>query len=166
MRTNNRGLTLLEIMIAISLIGLITAGTSGVFLSFSNIANGAVDSGSAQRNAQIAIMHIQKNASLAASGFDPIDSFKNKVGYKIFGGNNIYFEPTLVRRYEFANNQIRYYPDDIIVVNHIQNCVFEVVDNVMLSVTITALDRNNNPETAYTTSTLVSATAAPSLPVY
>lgn len=170
----NNGVTLLELLIAMTLIILVMSLGSGVFLSFNNIAEGTITSSQAQRNAQIALMHIQKNICNAAGSFvidgNVSNNSGNSVEYRMYApdASDIYLEPNIVCRYEFYNGEIRFYPGNILVSNHISNCIFRKVqtDGVVLHIEITALNSNNDPNSAYTVDTRVEATAAASPAVF
>lgn len=143
MRTNS-GLTLLEVLIAISLLVLVIFAGSGIYLSGMNLSADAQYSAQAHRNAQVVMMHIEKTVRQSASEFDIRD-----------GGNRVIFNTYRSGQsdYVFSNETdlITYTPDishpgdHTVVFNHISNCTFNIIphDGVVLNVMVEAFDNNN-----------------------
>lgn len=167
-RNNKAGVTLIELLIAMSLTVVIMSAGGGFYLSFANMTNDAITSTQAQRNAHIALMHIENNIRNAASEFI-ING--NILKYRRYAGADIYSGPTIICEYEYNANlgQIvfRNPPNQIIVSNHIYGCSFSKYqdDGIVLQVEITARDNNDNPNSEYTLSTNIEAmnTASPSV---
>lgn len=170
---NNKGFTLLELLIAITLMLVVMSIGGGIYLGGANLASEMVDSSQAHRTAQLAFMHIQKNVRSAASNFS-IDSSGESVIYRRYSDTTeTYTSPSITTRYEFdsSSGELRYYsavPTTYEVVSsHIASCNFsvDITDGVVLSVEITALDNNNNPDTACTFSGQVETlyTASPAV---
>lgn len=160
----NRGVTLLEILLAISLLTLIIIAGGGICLSGMNLSVDAQYSAQAHRNAQIAMMHIEKNARKSASEFEIMDS-----------GRTVTFNAyrSLMRsRYAFSDDldSITYIPDilnptmNTIVFNHISSCDFNITpgDGVILDVAIEAFDNNNRARNICRLETSVEAAYASS----
>lgn len=171
------GFTILELLIALSLLILILSFGGGIYLSGDSLARAMVNFSQAHRNAQLALMHIEKNVRNAGSEFE-IELLTNgvRLRYLRYGGlTDIYTTPTIISEYLFDSTlgQIIYTPDistpdnSTLVSGHITNCSFDVVptDGVVLEVEVTALDNNDNPENSVTLSTQVQTalTASPSV---
>lgn len=173
----SKGVTILELLIALSLLILILSLGGGIYLSGDSLARAMVNFSQAHRNAQLALMHIEKNVRNAASEFE-IELLPNGVRliYLSYAGSaDVYTTPTIISEYLFDSNlrQITYTPDISIpgsftlVSSHISNCSFNVVptDGVVLEIEVTALDSNDSPENSVTLSTQVQTalTASPSV---
>jgi prepilin-type N-terminal cleavage/methylation domain-containing protein len=175
----NKGVTLIELMIAISLLTLIMAMGSGIFLSANNMAEAMINAPQAQCNAQDAIMHIEKNVCKAASNFDIVNRNGNKIlTYMTYRNTiDIYSTPTVKSQYVFDSvaRQLKYYYDInlnpnafAVVANHISDCTFTTDANVgvVLQVSVRAFDNANNTDSAYTVNTQVEAVNAASPAVF
>lgn len=142
MKTNN-GLTLIEILIGMLVMTSIILAGSSIYLSGMNLSVDAQYSAQAHRNAQIVMMHIEKNAREAGSVFT-VSTSPMSVTFNAY-------RSSIQSRYSFSGNTITYIPNTVIpavntVFNHIQSCSFAPhidTGGVVLDVTITALDNND-----------------------
>lgn len=176
---DNKGVTLLELLIAMSLLILVLFAGSGVYLSNASIYEDARQFSQAQRNAQIPIMHIKKYVKDCASNFRILnnDGMINAVGstveFMIFANAND-IEPIIRRRYELTDGMVRYYVNYAdqnspfsIIGQHISNCTFSAPgDGHVLEVQITGMDNNDNIEGSYSLTSRIAAQAASSPAVY
>lgn len=164
----NSGVTLLELLIAISLLTLVIFSASSIYLSSSNIYASASGWAKAQSNAQIPMMHIKKYSKDCASNFKIMDNGivsdnGNAVEFRVYG-NVADPQPTITRRYEFTNGEIRYRwavgVGEVVIGKNIRNCVFRIADadGYLLGVEITAED--NNGDNPYTLTSNISAGSA------
>lgn len=177
---NNNGVTLLEILIAITLMVSVLFAGGGFYLSGINLSENLSNFCQANRHAQIALMHIE-NVRYAASEFDIAgrdidgDGINDAIlRYKIFADASE-TEPSIICEYSFRTNSGRIIctpdistpTDSVIVSEHIDDCVFRIMptDGVVLHVEVTALDSNDNADNACTLSTDIEATqtASPSM---
>ena len=171
------GVTLLELIIAMALSVLVMSAASAMYLSGNNIAKETINSAQAPRNAQIVLMHMQKNICNAATEFniennidlDGIDGNNDKaLNYRQYGADP-YGDPSVMCRYEFIKSSreivFMHGANNTVVGRHIEDCIF-TEDGVMLSVGIAALDNNDNPASAYTLNTWVEATGRASDAVF
>lgn len=165
---NNSGVTLLEILIAISILTLVLFAGSGIYISGMNLSLNAQRMAQAYRNAQVAMMHIEKNVRDAGSNFDILD-----------GGSTLRFDvytggPMIRREYRLEGtplNRMRFTdssrPTEIVIFGHIANCNFDITptDGVILNVRIDAFDNGNRAENIYVLDTSIEAefTASPSM---
>lgn len=169
------GVTLLELLIAISLLTLIIFAGSGIYLSGMNISLDAQYSTQAHRNAQMVMMHIEKFVHNAASSFtinnnnnsgDKTLQFKS---YNIDLANPDFSSPpSMLIQYSFDADlhQITFNSgNNSMVFNHINDCSFETSanDGVVLKVIVKAED--NKGENVYTLTEHIEAglTASPSM---
>lgn len=99
---NNRGVTLLELIIAISLLTLIIFAGSSIYLSGMNLSLGAQYATQAHRNAQLAMMHMQINVSNAASNFKITDDGRT-VQFMAYSSNPPDFskDPSRLMQYSY-----------------------------------------------------------------
>lgn len=171
------GVTLLELIIAMALTVLVMSAASGMYLSGNNIAKETINSAQAHRNAQIVLMHMQKNICGAATEFiieenidlDGIDGKNDKaLNFRQYGAD-IYGDPSVMCRYEFIKSSreiiFMHGVNATIVGRHIEDCIF-TKDGVMLSLEIAALDNNDKQSTEYTLNTWVEATGRASDAVF
>lgn len=166
---NNSGVTLLEILIAMSLLMLILFAGGGIYISGMNLSLDAQYSTQAYRNAQLVMMHIEKNVRDAASSFTIGDNGR-ALEFNSYNIDQPDFSqaPLVTREYTFNTNskQITFTSGgDNITFNNINNCRFEKFrnDGVVLKVTIEATD--NRGSNTYTLSQCIEArfTASPSV---
>lgn len=168
---NKDGVTLLELMIAIGLIVTVMSFGSGIFLSQDNLSRDLINSTQVHRNAQLALMHIDKNVRNAASGFS-ISTDGTTLSYRRYSGaTDIYSEPSITSQYVFTSGELRYYSDTTsssysVVSNNIQNCTFSITptDGVVLHIEVAAVDENG--ENACTLNTDIEATTTSSPSVF
>lgn len=160
---NNSGVTLLELLIAMFLIVLIIFTGSGIYLSGMNLSAAAQASAQAYRNAQVALMHMQKYIPNCATNFS-ISADKKTVAFKTYNIDSPNFSngPTITVRYQFSNKTITFTPDmsapdNTLTFSCINNCTFEPVsgDTSMLKITIKGEDSDG--ENLYEIQTIVSA---------
>lgn len=169
---NNKGVTLLELLIAMSLLTLVMSAGSSIYLSSTNIYTSAGEWAQAQRNAQIPMMHIKKYVKDCASNFE-ISNNNGTVEFMVFANAND-IEPTIRRRYELINGTIRYYSNYVdqdslfsIIGQHISSCTFSVPGGGhALEVQITAMDNNDNIEGSYALTSRIAAQSASIPAVY
>lgn len=172
---NNKGVTLLELLLAISMLPMILFAVGGFYLSSLSIYESTKDYAEAHMDAQVVLMHIEKHIREAGSQFEIVDgpdSGDQTISFRIYDGSLDI--PTVTSQYIFDSNegQVIYIPDTsgsdrIIVGDHITDCSFstESTDGIVLHIDVTATDSNDNPDTSCTLSTYVEAwmTASPSV---
>lgn len=166
---NNSGVTLLEILMAMSLLMLILFAGGGIYISGMNLSLNAQYSTQAYRNAQLVMMHIEKNVRDAASSFT-IGGNGGTLEFKTYNIDQPDFShaPLVTRRYTFNTNseQITFTSGgNSIAFNNIHDCRFEKFQNdgVVLRVTVEATD--NRGSNTYKLSQCIEArfTASPSV---
>lgn len=174
---SNKGVTLLELLIAISLLLLVIMGGSSIYLSGMNLSMGTQGYAQAQRNADIVLLHIDKYARHAASEFY-IDKSGYKVRFLVYDSNNLDSAPETISQYEFLTDQgqVIYTPDTsspntfTVISDHIVNCSFSVVhketDGIVLYIEVTATDNKGDLNNSYTLRRTVEATLTASPGVY
>ncbi len=147
------------------------------FISGTSLSDDMLCSVQAQRNAQIAVMHLDKYARNAASEFtvasgtsvvDPTRTV-SYLEYNVYDSPpDIINGPAITSRYEYYDNNLIYIPDTagaevVLVSKYINDCEFtftaRTADNIVLEVEIEALDNNYDPESVCAVSTMVSAAA-------
>lgn len=168
MKNNNKSVTLLELLIAMSLLTLIVFAAGGIYLSGWGMFRDAQLMAQAQRNAMVPMAHMQKHLQQAASDF---------VNWPGFFGANILFCPVYTQVPEQFNShpsntaayiydldgsdRIRYIDtaeNEHIIATHITACNF-TVDHILqedsgassgtvVNITITATD--NTGQHSYT----------------
>jgi len=179
----NDGLSLLDLLAAMVITVIILGLASSLFLSGTTLSGEILESAQAYRNAQIVIMHLDKNTRNAASKFT-IDDDTSLIGlgwaeyleYGVYSSpltsGELISGPAITSRYEFVANSIIYFPDKsdpstyTTVSSHINSCGFSfnatTGDNIVVEIKIETLDNNNNSDSAYTLVTMVQAAATDS----
>jgi prepilin-type N-terminal cleavage/methylation domain-containing protein len=170
---NKRGVTLIELLIAISLLVVIMTLGTGIYLSGTNLSADMVNTSQAHRTAQIAFMHVQKHVRESAC-INALTS--TELHFNSFSGvSDIYSSPSIESKYEYdsTSSEMRFYPDRSdtsnyeLVAAHISGCTFtEDPSGICVSVEITALDNNDTAESACTFSGDVQLMCGPSQPVF
>lgn len=170
----NAGLTLIELLIAMTIAVGIIMFTGSVFLSANNLVGNMINYSKSHRTAQIAFMHIQKNIKDAAcmNIYTPSPTITDLY----FNDYNDVFAPTFFERkytYDSASGEIKYYPDRNaaavfeIVADHISNCVFTLDANyISIGAQITALDDDDDIDSACEFSGNIGLMCGPSQPVF
>lgn len=165
------GITLIELLIAISLLTLIIFAGSGIYLSGWNMFRQAQSMAQAQRNAMIPMAHMVKNIKDGASALY-LSAEAPKFTFFIYGnppnfgtrppdqiaylhsGTNIIYEISI------ATGHWQFYT----IGNHIQDFVLSSDhNNNILNVTITATDNNGNNPYTLTSRIRASYTSIPSI---
>lgn len=137
---NNRGLTLLELLVAINISTLVFFAGGGVYLSSINMSSGVIENAKTVNSLQIAIAHIKKNVSDCASDFQ-ITMDGKKVEFLVYGEGNY---PTIKRVYELRDDKL-FYSGDAIIADNISGCSFgESGDRHNLIVNLSSTDKYGN----------------------
>lgn len=97
-----RGITLIEIIVAISLLTLILLAGGGIYISGWNMFRDAQHTAQSQRNAVLPMTHMAKNLQDAITFTVPAPT-PNTLQFVEYDGT--------ARAYRFENNQIEYDPD-------------------------------------------------------
>lgn len=146
----HKGITLLELIIAISLLVLVIFAGSGIYLSGWRLFRDAQFIAQAQRNAMLPMMHMVKRLKRARV-FSTGNLSLNFIA-------NIYEFPSAdMGRYEFdpINHQIIYQYGELpqVVWNHIAGFSYSISHGgIVATISITATDNNgNNPYTITST---------------
>lgn len=167
---NNRSVTLIELIIAMSLLTLVILAGSGIYLSGWNIFRDAQAITQAQRNAMVPMAHIVKTM-MQGAGFvqsmavEPPEHPEYSITFETYNTpQELFTGPTLPNYFSFDpdTHQIIYsntnMASPLIIGVHIHNCAFEPDFNhseTIVNITITARDNNNNPGSEYTTQSRV-----------
>lgn len=169
---NNNGVTLLELILAISMLTLILFAGSSIYLSGMNLSADARYSTQAHRNAQIVIMHIEKYVRDAASEFI-ISPDQKTLNFKTYNIDSPDFShaPSIIIQYAFnpVNKQMIFTSgDDEVIFEHINDCLFNIGQNdgVVLEVTIWVDDNINSGKNIYRLNTHMEACVTASPAVY
>lgn len=175
----NTGITLIEIIVAISLLTLILLAGGGIYISGWNMFRDAQHTAQSQRNAVLPMTHMAKNLQDAISFTVPAPT-PNILQFVVYSANPP--SPTITRRYIFQNNQIVYDPDttdnngnEQIIGTHIpsnQNppptatSPFAITHGgIVVTITITAEDNRDQGLNLHTISSTVEARYGATPPV-
>lgn len=136
------GITLLELIVASSLLTLIVLAGGGIYISGWNMFRDAQFTSQAHRNALLPMAHMVKHLQEAASEFNASGTSLDFMQYGT--------PPTITSRYFFdaGPNRIIYYPDitapGLIIGTNIQSCTFTErhsdTDGIIVVIDITATD--------------------------
>lgn len=173
-----KGITLLELLIAISLGTLIVLASSGIYLSSWQMFREAQYIAQAQRNAMVPMMHIVKELQQMAGIFqpgpaiiigppppEPIITLIHFLTYTT--PPNFSDGPTEHHIYAWDTDLHQILYDGNIIGRHITNCDFtenQVHGRIIYTIEITATDNNDNNQ--YTLISNVEARYIVVLPVY
>lgn len=168
---SNKGITLIELMIGITLSLLVMSLVSSVPLSGNNISNDMVRSIKADNCARLASMHITKYAPEAASNFrrvlDSPDIGDVTLIYRAYASSTE-TDPSIISTYVFDSSEdmILYYPTSssspVIVSRDIQDCSFTII-GPGLQVVITGVDNNGGNGCVIDTFVVPTATSYPAI---
>lgn len=158
-----KGVTLIELIIAISLLSLIILSGSGIYLTGWNMLRDAQVITQAQNNAIVPMTHMVKNLRQAAkiTGIGAETPY-SEIEFIVI--TDITTDPptTVTRRYKFTAGEIRYFPiyvEDLspynVIGKHIMGCNFS--GNLDESVTIKIDAYDNNDDVNYMLKTDIEA---------
>lgn len=172
-RLNNNGITLMELIVAISLLSLVMFAGTGIYLSGWNLSRDAQAIAQAQRNATLPMIHITKNLKEAIRfgndawviSYFPFQS-TSVLEYSSY--NTPFDGSTTDKGYYLYNNSLYYSPNDSYgsdtpIGNNITQFQYTLThgtgNQLIAQITITATDNNNgNP---YTLTTSIEAREGP-----
>jgi type II secretory pathway pseudopilin PulG len=172
---SNSGVTLLELLVAMSLMVLVIFAGSGVYLSGMNLSVDAQSSAQSHRNAQIVLMHIEKYVANCATGFSLLDSNKTlEFGVYNPSAPNFASSPIIKSQYKFddSTKTVTFTPDmstpsvNTMIFSHVNDCVFTATgDSSVLKVSVKAENNKNDGKDIYELQSNVSAglTASPNV---
>ena len=159
------GLTLMELLIAITILSVVCFVGSSVFLSGSKMHTDALELMQAQTNAQLALMHIRKNVTNTKTEFK-ISNNSKTVEYMLMGATAVsqyfYDEGKKIIKYLADRNDPSKY---FIVANNIASCTFDIQsgEGIVLHVDITSTD--NSGKNNYNLESRIQANAAAMPPI-
>jgi hypothetical protein len=156
-----KGLSLLELMIAMSLSTFVMLGSSSVYMSCKGLGKNAGYNSQAEVNAMLAIKHIKKYASQAITRFTVSDDGSTVTFVSIETKNDISSNVGLSRKYEFSKPALKFYKDanksDFeYVSNCVNSCVFDDHQRNILDIKLTTT-ANESANNVYEISTKINA---------
>lgn len=175
---SRRGFSIMELMVALITLMVALSLGSGVFMSSYKISGDSIDFTEAGRNAQTAVMHLEKNLCNAASNYaisaGPVVRYR---AYSAATSAVLNNPPDIISEYAYdsANKQLRYCGDTlgtppvfVIAATHISFCGFstDALDSTAFLGEIRALDNSDTAGSEYTISMQVRAKYTASPPVY
>lgn len=154
----HNAITLLELLIAMSLLVLVIIAGSGICVSGLRMSRDTLSRAQSLRNAMAAMMHMAKNLQQCASEY-MVMAGNTTMQFRRYGTPPDFGAlPNIRSQYSFDNflNQIVYNPDvtvvgdEQIIGSHIQNCTFSefhtATHGTIIEINLTAWDNNNqNP---------------------
>jgi type II secretory pathway pseudopilin PulG len=150
-RNNNKGITLLELLIAMAITTFIMIAGGGIYVSGMRMSANTVKGSDVQTALQKVMIHIEQNAKVSASNYK-ITNNGETVEFLVYDPVNPNFSagPTIRRKYEFINNSIKYTPDTAqissfeILADNVKKCFFaRVVHDERMKVIVEATDKRN-----------------------
>lgn len=173
---SSSGVTLLELLVAMSLLVLVIFAGSGIYLSGISLSVDAQSSAQAHRNAQIVLMHIEKYVVNCATEFSIKDGNKTlEFGIYNLSSPNFASPPIIKSQYKFdaTSKTVTFTPDiftpnvNTMIFSHVNDCVFTGIagDTLVLNVSIKADNNKNDGKDIYELRSNISAglTASPNV---
>ena len=168
---NNIAFTLLELLMAMSLLVLVVMAGTCLFLNSTKMFQQASDSAKAQRNAQIVLMHMERYIKSSATVLK-ISNNSKTLAFKSYAVDSPDFSsnPIEEKKYEFVANKdtgeiVFTSGEDTRVFGNIKDCSFEIPEDdwPLLKINIAAM--NDRGTSAYCLSTQVGSeySAAPGI---
>ncbi|MBI3322502.1 MAG: prepilin-type N-terminal cleavage/methylation domain-containing protein [Candidatus Omnitrophica bacterium] len=152
-KKGQRGLTLLELMIAVTLLGLVTVSFAYLYGTSQRFLVQSVNISSVQGEAAFALEHIQRNLSRATALSQPADG--NTGGTLEFSWQPTITAALRASRYELSGTDLRFIPDTAnagvfeVIARNITGALFARADP-SVSMQITS-QRNSGGDTRDTT---------------
>ena len=144
---NNIAFTLLELLMAMSLLVLVVMAGTCLFLNSTKMFQQASDSAKAQRNAQIVLMHMERYIKSSATALK-ISNNNKTLAFKTYAADLSDFSSSVFEdnKYEFVANKdtggiVFTSGEATIVFNNIKDCSFELPEDdwPLLNINIAAM---------------------------